>query len=167
MRLFFSLALFSLLLFPMAMLAQTHDSISSSSTCATSQVHQTVSINDGRQHSLSLDQRQCTWNTPVSIAGLSGAAYTSYGVDDVQGNRARDRGYAVGIMENGDKYFLRYVGGSIMNGNIPVRLNGTWTFTGGTGRLRHLQGKGTYRAQPTASGEMKFIIEGNYTISTQ
>jgi len=167
MRPLLAVSLFAMFLFPVAVLAQTQGKLSSSSKCATSQVHQTIVVDDGRQHSISLDQRQCTWNAPVSIAGLSGAVYTSYGVDDVQGNRAHDRGYAVGVMENGDKYFLRYDGGSIMNGNVPVRLNGTWTFTGGTGRLQHLRGKGTYRAKPTATGEMEFLIEGTYTISTQ
>lgn len=51
-----------------------------------------------------------------------------------------------------------------MNGNIPDRLEGKWTFTGGSGRLKQLQGNGTYTARPTPEGGMEFVIQGNYDL---
>jgi hypothetical protein len=134
------------------------------SACEASTVHQTVLINDDRQHSVSLDQRPCMSKTPIEIGGLTGTEYIAYGVDDVQNGRSIDRGYVVGTMNNGDRYFLNYEGTATMNGNIPGHLEGKWTFTGGSGHLKHLQGSGTYEAHPTPEGRMEFVIQGNYEL---
>ena len=134
------------------------------SVCGTSTVHQTVLINDDRQHSVSLDQRPCTSKPPIEIGGLAGTEYISFGVDDVQNGRSIDRGYVVGTMNNGDRYFLSYEGTATMNGNIPGHLEGKWTFTGGSGRLKDLRGSGTYEAHPTPAGRMEFVIQGDYDL---
>jgi len=154
-----------LLFSPRVIEAQQRGEISASSVCGKAEVHQTVVIDDGRQHSISLDQRPCLWGKPIAIAGSSGTAYMSYGVDDVQNNRSRDQGYAVGALTTGDKYFLHYDGTATLNDGVPVHLEGTWKFTGGTGRLQRLSGRGTYHAQPNQAGEMLFKIEGEYQIS--
>ena len=142
--------------------AQVKGSFRATSTCGKSAVHQTVVIDDDRQHSVSLDQRACTSKDPIEIAGLTGTDYVAYGVDDVQNGASIDRGYVVGTMKNGDRYFLQYEGTATMNGNVPEHLEGKWTFTGGSGRLKRLQGGGTYTARPTAEGGMEFVIEGKY-----
>ena len=153
-----------LLFLPSVMPAQTRGKISASSVCGRSEVHQTVVIDDEKQHSISLDKRPCTWEKSIEIAGTLGNTYMSYGVDDVQNNASHDQGYAVGALSNGDKYFLRYDGTSRMSEGVPVYLKGTWEFTGGTGSLQRLTGNGTYQAQPNAAGGMVFKIEGEYRI---
>jgi hypothetical protein len=84
---------------------------------------------------------------PIKIGGaLTGADYISYAVNEVQNQHSVDRGYAVGIMKNGDKYLLRYEGTATMNGNIPEHLEGNWTLPGRYGtaqaaaRQRNLYG---------------------------
>ncbi|HEX7424121.1 MAG TPA: hypothetical protein VF311_09600 [Terriglobales bacterium] len=164
MRSLLCLAALSLLFGSPLMQAQVKGSFTETSVCGNSSVHQTVLINDDRQHSVSLDQRPCTSKAPIEIGGLTGTEYISYGVDDVQNQHAVDRGYVVGTMKNGDRYFLRYEGTATMNGSIPDHLEGKWTFTGGSGRLKQLQGSGTYTARPTLDGGMEFIIQGNYEL---
>ena len=159
-----AVVLLHLLFLSTATQAQSKGRIAATSTCAHSGVHQTVQVGDAGQHSISLDQRVCTWSPAIMIGGVRGAEYTATGVDDVQFDRSRDQGYAVGTMENGDKYYLRYDGTATMNGPVPVHLEGAWHFTGGTGRLAGLKGSGTYKAKPTADGRMEFSIEGKYTI---
>lgn len=154
-----------LLFLPSATQAQKRGRISASSVCGGSEVHQTVVIDDDKQHSISLDKRPCTWKEPIEIVGTSSPTYMSYGVDDVQNNASHDQGYAVGTLTKGDKYFLHYNGTARMSDGVPVRLEGTWEFTGGTGSLQRLNGRGTYQAQPSAAGEMVFRIEGEYQIS--
>jgi hypothetical protein len=144
--------------------AQVKGSFTETSVCGNSAVHQTVRINDDRQHSVSLDQRPCTSKAPIEIGGLTGTDYISYGVDDVQDQHSIDRGYVVGTMKNGDRYFLSYEGTATMNGSIPEHLEGKWTFTGGSGRLKRLQGSGTYTAKPTPDGGLEFVIQGNYEL---
>jgi hypothetical protein len=164
MRSNLSLATIFFLLASARMQAQPKGSFTEISVCTASSIHQTVEINDDREHSVSLDQRPCTSKQPIEIAGLTGTEYVAYGVDDIQNGRSVDRGYVVGVMKNGDRYFLTYLGTATMNGNVPEHLEGRWTFTGGSGRLKQLQGSGTYTAHPTPKGEMEFVIEGNYEV---
>ena len=142
---------------------QVKGSFLETSVCAIATLHQTVLINDDRQHSMSLDQRQCTSREPIQIGNLTGTEYVAYGVDDVQNGHSIDRGYVVGTMKNGDRYFLSYEGTATMNGNVPEHLEGEWTFTGGSGQLKELQGEGTYTARPTDGG-MEFVIQGRYEL---
>jgi hypothetical protein len=107
---------------PSVIQTQKRGRISASSDCERSEVHQTVVIDDEKQHSISLDKRPCTWEKPIEIAGTPGHTYMSYGVDDVQNNASHDQGYAVGALTNGDKYFLRYEGTSRMSEGFPVHL---------------------------------------------
>ncbi len=159
-----SLLLAACLLSSVFLHAQVKGSFRATSTCGKAAVHQTVVINDDREHSVSLDQRACTSKYPIAIAGLTGTEYVAYGVDDVQNGRSIDRGYVVGTMKNGDRYFLQYEGTATMNGNVPEHLEGKWSFKGGSGRLKLLQGSGTYTARPTAAGGMEFVIEGKYEV---
>ncbi len=127
-------------------------------------VHQTVAIADEGQHSITLDQRVCNWEKPINLDGMSATEYTATGVDDVQFDKSRDHGYAVGTVSNGDRYFLRYEGTATLKAGVPL-LAGAWNYTGGTGKLRGLTGGGTYTAKPTADGGMVFVIEGTYELS--
>jgi hypothetical protein len=158
------LAAFCLLIGSPLIQAQVRGSLIATTVCGNSAVHQTVLINDDRQHSISLDQRPCTSKAPIEIGGLASTEYISYGVDDVQNQHSVDRGYAVGTMKNGDRYFLRYEGTATLKDGIPEHLEGKWTFTGGTGRLKQLQGGGTYTARPTEDGAMEFTLQGDYDL---
>jgi hypothetical protein len=135
------------------------------SSCGIATVHQTAAISDAGEHSISLDQRECRFEKPLELAGVSFSSYVATGVDDVQFEMSGDRGYAVGQAGNGDKYFLRYEGRAMMKGGVPLHLAGRWRFTGGTGKLRGLHGEGTYSAEPTSSGGMIFTLKGRYKLS--
>jgi hypothetical protein len=144
MALFAAAILLGLLASPPLVQAQPRGRISASSTCDQSEIHQSVTVEDGKQHSISLDKRPCRWDKAIEIGGSPSMVSTSYGVDDVQNNESRDEGYVVGVLSNGDNYFLCYVGTATMRDGAPVHLEGTWKFTGGTGALQRLRGKGAY-----------------------
>ena len=42
---------------------------------------------------------------------------------------------------------------------------GTWSYTGGTGKLKGLQGKGTHTVTVNADGTSTVAVEGDYTIA--
>ena len=74
-------------------------------------------------------------------------------VEDVHGRdrerpgrrEVQDRGYVVVTMENGDKAFVhvaRDVDARRKDG-APISDDGTWSYAGGTGKLKGLKGKGT------------------------
>ena len=45
-----------------------------------------------------------------------------------------------------------------------ARRGGTWTFTGGTGKLKGIKGKGTYKDKGAADGSGTIEVEGEYEL---
>ena len=41
---------------------------------------------------------------------------------------------------------------------------GTWSYTGGTGKLKGIKGKGTYDGKGSSDGTATYQIEGDYTL---
>jgi hypothetical protein len=64
------------------------------------------------------------------------------------GGTSRFHAYYVDEMANGDKAYYRYQGTSTLNDGAPQTEQGTWTLTGGTGKLKGTKGKGRIRARP-------------------
>ena len=48
----------------------------------------------------------CRWKKPVELAGFRSTEYVSSGVDDIQFDKSKDAGYAVGKIANGDKFAM-------------------------------------------------------------
>ena len=66
-------------------------------------------------------------------------------------------------VESGDKVFVSYQGTGTTKDGKPVEAKGTWTLTGGTGKLKGVTGKGTYSCAPSAdafgcSGEGEYQL---------
>jgi hypothetical protein len=64
-------------------------------------------------------------------------------------------------MANGDKYSVRYQGTSTAKDGAPPTISGTWNFTGGTGKLKGLTGKGTYKGKGNPDGGATFEVRGD------
>jgi hypothetical protein len=47
---------------------------------------------------------------------------------------------------------------------VPESAEGTWSFVGGTGKLKGLKGKGTYKGKYAADGTSTYEIEGEYEL---
>jgi hypothetical protein len=143
-------------------LAQTQ--VSGSLNCPKSETAYSVEVGDLPGHMMFLSKGSCTWTTPLEIAGLKSTGYSGAGVADVNGAKGQDRGYAVFTMDNGDKAYVRYqdTGTGPPQGNVIVE--GTWSFTGGTGKLKGLKGKGTFKGSSDPSGKATAQIEGDYTL---
>src|SRR5947208_4629630 len=48
-------------------------------------------------------------------------------------------------MENGDKAYYRYQGTAVLKDGAPQTETGPWSLIRGTGKLKGLTGKGTYK----------------------
>jgi hypothetical protein len=51
-----------------------------------------------------------------------------------------------------------------MKDGAPQTAEGTWTYNGGTGKLKGIKGKGTYKGTGNADGSVTFQIDGEYTM---
>lgn len=142
-------------------LAQNH--ISGTEKCSKPDTSQSVEVGDRADHMLIIEKGSCTWSTPIELAGLKATTVTGADFVEVTGAKFQARGYQVTTMENGDKTYLRFQGtGSVKDG--VATGEGTWSYTGGTGKLKGIKGKGTYKASGTPGGEGEAQVEGEYSV---
>ncbi len=157
-----SLGLAALLLaFAGSALAQTQ--FSASSKCAKPDNSQSIEVDDHPGHMLVIEKGSCTWSTSVEMAGLKSAGYTYTESLDVNGAKLQVHGYVVITMDNGDKAYGRYLGAGTMKGDTTTG-GGTWSYTGGTGKLKGLKGKGTNKVSSTSDGGAETQLEGEYSL---
>jgi len=128
---------------------------------------QTRSSKHGRggrppNHAFSVGQIKCAWTKPWKIAGIAGKEGIGTFSGEVEGNKSRFHAYYVDTMENGDKAHYRYQGTATLKDGAPQSEEGTWTLVRGTGKLKGLTGKGTYKGTVGADGTMTYEVEGEY-----
>src|SRR5438132_5375686 len=102
----------------------------------------TLEVGDHPGHVYIIEKGTCTYTTPAEIAGVKVIDETGVSFTEIDGKNVRFHSSDVGRMENGDKYFGGIRGSAVTN---EPGSGGTWTFTGGTGKLKGLKGKGTFK----------------------
>jgi len=123
-----------------------------------------IKVDDRANHTLVLGQVTCTWSAG-ELAGVALKNEVDTTFSDVAGATSRDRGYGVGLAANGDKYYVRFEGTTNYKGAAPTTASCTFTFSGGTGKLRGLTGKGTCTGTFDATGGAVFDVVGEYSIA--
>jgi hypothetical protein len=126
----------------------------------------TMSVDDNAKHVLSLGATKCTW-TDGTLGGERLKDEKDSFTSDASGGSSNDRGYGVGTLANGDKYFVHFKGESKLQGENPISSECTWKFTGGTGKLSGLTGKGTCKGTFKPDGKANWEIKGQYAIGAE
>jgi hypothetical protein len=67
----------------------------------------------------------------------------------------------VANMDSGDKFFVSFHDSSAVKDGKPQDVKGTWMYTGGTGKLKGIRGKGTCTVTPNADGTSLVDVEGD------
>jgi hypothetical protein len=134
--------------------------ISGTGKCDKPETSQSIDVGDRSGHALAIVKQSCTYSTPMEIEGVKAKSYVANVMSDASGAKSQDSGYVVQTMENGDKVFIRFHGTGMMKDGQPASGEGTWSFTGGTGKMKGITGKGTYKSQ---GGEDQ--IEGEYSMA--
>ncbi len=146
--------------------AAGQNKISGTLQCAKPDPQQMIVVGDRPNHSLGIGQSKCTSTKPTEIGGMQSKEGVTTVSNDISGNRSQDRGYYVDIMANGDKALVSYHGTSTLKEGMPETLEGSWTYTGGTGKLKGLKGKGTYKGKAGPEG-VTYDVEGEYELPTK
>jgi len=147
-----------------ALTANAQTKISGTVSCAKPDPAYSIEVGDRAGHSFSINKSACTWTTPLEIAGLQAKDGLDVSFGDASGARVRAFGYHVATMSNGDKFFVRYQGRDTMKDGKPDTTEGTWSYTGGTGKLKGIKGKGTYKGNADANGTFVVAVEGEYEL---
>ena len=125
---------------------------------------QMLPAGDRPNHSLGIAQLKCTWTKPQDIGGDKTKDGVSTESQDISGNNMRVHGIHVTTMESGDKYFVWYQGTGTTKDGALVAAKGTWMYTGGTGKLKGIKGKGTYNCAASGDG-VSCGVEGEYQLA--
>ena len=145
--------------------ASAQTKFSGSQTCAKPDPSYSVPVGDRGDHVMSLSKDKCTW-TRGEIAGIKLKTDVDTIVsEDVSATTSRDRGYGVTLLANGDTAFIQIEGVTTIRNDVPISGQGTWSFTGGTGKLRGIKGKGTYDGKYSRDGTSTFAVEGEYQLA--
>jgi hypothetical protein len=124
-----------------------------------------IEVNDRPGHTISLEKFACTWTKPMEIEGVQTKDGVDVATDDGSGAKFRGSGYHMSNMANGDKIYVRFSGTDTMTKEgKPAGNQGTWRYTGGTGKFKGITGKGIYKGKADADGNMVTEVEGVYTL---
>ena len=121
-------------------------------------------VGDKADHAIGLAKVKCTW-TKGEMGGVALKDEDDTVTSDIHGKTSKDLGYGVGTLADGDKYFVKFTGTTTYEKNAPVTGSCTWNFTGGTGKLKGLTGKGTCSGKFDATGAAVFNVEGEYAVA--
>jgi len=122
-----------------------------------------VEVGDTAGHALAVQKATCTW-AGLEIAGSPAKDGVSVATVEIRGNNSTSRGYHSGTLASGDKWTCSIQGKAVSKDGKPVSDSGTWTMVGGTGKLKGIKGKGTFKGTPSADGTMSYAIEGEYSL---
>jgi len=161
MKLRFTTALVFFLAAVLGASAQTK--ISGTVLCAKPDPMHMVEVGDSPGHAVSIAQSKCNWTKPMDIAGIQTKDTVDTAVDDVRGGKSRGHGFVVDTMSNGDKMYGRFHGSATLKDGAPDTAEGAWEFAGGTGKLKGIKGKGTYKGTAGPEG-ITYEVEGEYTL---
>jgi hypothetical protein len=123
-----------------------------------------IEVGDRTGHSVSISKFACTWTTPMQYGEVQSKDGYDVTYGDANGTKVRGSGYHVSNMSNGDKIYVRFQGNDTMMDGKPGTTEGTWSYTGGTGKFKGIRGKGTYKGKADSSGNMVTDVEGEYQL---
>jgi hypothetical protein len=124
----------------------------------------TSEAGDKAGHTLSVVKNTCSWMTPLEMEGEKSTDGTSVAFAEMTSTRATTSGTYVGNTDGGDKFFVSFHDSAVAKDGKPGTAKGTWAYTGGTGKLKGITGKGTYTVTPNADGGAVVDVEGEYAV---
>ena len=139
--------------------------ISGTIQCGKADPAHMVEVSDEPGHSMGVSKVNCTWPKPLEIAGLKSKDGVSIATDDTKGGKSAGHGTHVSTMDNGDKFYCKFQGNGMVKDGAMQSDAGTWSFTGGTGKLKGIKGKGTYNGKGTPDGGVTYEVKGDYTLA--
>ena len=133
--------------------------------CAKPDPNYTIEVGDMPGHTLTLEKDACKWTSATEINGLKIGDDNGVGTSEAWATKVSSTGTRVVTMDNGDKMFATTKDTSPVKDKMPTNIAGTFTITGGTGKLKGIKGHGTYKVTPAADGSASVTVEGEYTMA--
>lgn len=148
-----------------ALNAQAQIKVSGKLTCAKPIVNAMEPAQDVPGHLIGFAKANCSWDRAPVITGMKARATFIVEHRDVQGSALTTRGYSGTVYGAADSAIVRYEGGGQVKKDGSGELAGKWTYVRGTGKLRGIQGGGTYKGTGAADGSSSVEVVGEYTLA--
>jgi hypothetical protein len=132
--------------------------------CGKADPMHSLDAGDRDKHSMAVAKSHCTWTKPFEMGGSQTKESDIVEFVETTGTVSSARGVEWGTTANGDKYFVRYQGTATAKEGAPPTISGTFSFTGGTGKLKGLTGKGTYKGKANPDGSATFEVRGEHKL---
>lgn len=132
--------------------------------CGKADPEHAIEVGDKPGHMMGVSKSACTWSTPMEIAGAKTKDGFSVAFFDAAGNKSDGHGVHVSTLDNGDKMHVKFQGSAMLKDGRAQTESGTWSYTSGTGKLKGIKGKGTYKGKSNADGSTTYEIEGDYQL---
>lgn len=120
---------------------------------------------DRPDHAYGVTKFKCTWQKPLQVEGLQSGEDELVGISEGVGGVMTQHLSGVQTMSNGDKAMVKVNGRAMLKDGKPSTSTGDWSYTGGTGKLAGLGGKGTFKCTFDADGAGNCDVMGNYHIA--
>lgn len=153
-----------LIVLALSTFAVTQTKISGTVQCGKPTEEHHVDVGDRPHHSLMISKGNCTWTKPMDIGGTQTKEDVGSAFDEVNGNTSEGHGYVVGTLANGDKMYVRTQGSAKLKDGAVQTADGRWSFSGGTGKVKGIKGKGTYKGAAAPDGSVSYDVEGEYQL---
>ena len=92
------------------------------------------------------------------------AAVTYWNTIDLLSGNGPQRGYFINVRPDGESDRGSFEG-KVTTTGAEVRLEGTWKYTGGTGKFSGITGNGTYRGRMVSPTQVEMTWEGEYQLA--
>ena len=148
----------------LAATAMAQTKTSGTISCGKPEPMHSIDVGDRAGHSLSIMKFACKWTKTLETGGQEAKDGYDVAYGDASGDKVRVSGYHVSNMSGGDKIYVRFQGTDTMKDGKLVSSEGTWSYTGGTGKLKGIKGKGTYKGTMDADGNTVSDVEGTYEL---
>jgi hypothetical protein len=144
--------------------AQTKISNSCQTSLVKAPTQHWMRIDDSANHMIGISQvEDATCSRPWEIEGLIFPKGVNTAFLDMVGSTIRiRRGYSVSTAVSGEKVYARYWGTMTVEGHSESG-DGTWSFYGGTGKVKGIKGKGTWKCK-TVGENLSCDAEGEYEL---
>lgn len=148
-----------------AVSAHAQTKISGTVKCNKPEPSYKLEVGDRPGHAMHLEKSNCTAMQAFEVGGSKYKEGYSISISEETATRDAGNGTHVSVFESGDKAFVSYrYSLPQKNGKTVGDSVGTWSYTGGTGKLKGIKGKGTYKVTGNDDGTVTVAVEGEYQL---
>ena len=120
-------------------------------------------VNDVPNHELHLNQ--ISGEQKSTDSNWNNAKITYWSTVDLVAGSGSQRGYFLNVHQDGDSDTGSFEG-KVTTTPQGVTLEGSWKYSGGTGKLKGLTGGGTYKGRLTSPTEVEMTWDGAYQLAS-